>query len=240
MESKLKKNTVGVIAGTLAGVCLILAILVLSIRCVCFDESFYAYEYTKDNIASSMGTSDEALMDATRALLEYTDGKRDSIMLDAEFSGVIEPFFNEREAAHMIDVKALYELAVTVMWICLSLAMTITVAQFIMLKKNALHGVIKGYLIANIIFAVAAVFIAVFVLVDFNTFWNAFHHVFFTNDLWQMNMFTDRMIQMFSGGNFFFDVCARVLAIWLGADVLILIPTLAFRSRMKSSVKSGS
>ena len=179
-----------------------------------------------------MQTTDEELMEATEALLLYIQGDRDTIMVDVEIDGETVPFYNEREAEHMIDVKVLYENAMTVMWVCIAAFAVLTALQLILFKKQGAKSAIKGFFAANIISAAIIAALAVFLLVDFDTFWTSFHHVFFSNDLWQMNIFTDRMIQLFSGGDFFFTVCVRVVLWAVGIDVLLLLVAFAAKRKL--------
>ncbi len=224
------------VTATVASLCLIVAIIILSVRIVCFDRNIYAREYEKSHTAWFMDTTDEELMKATEALLLYIQGDRDSIMVDIEMDGEQVSFYNEREAQHMIDVKVLYENAMAVMYIGFAAFAVLTAVLLALYKGGALKNIINGFFIANIIAVVIIGILAAFLLIDFDTFWTSFHHIFFTNDLWQMNIFTDRMIQLFSGGDFFFSVCVGVVIWSVGIDIILLIAAFITKAVLKKKI----
>lgn len=227
------KGIIRTVAGVVASLCLITSIILLSVRIVCFSRSIYLREYEEAETAFFMDTTNGELMKATEALLLYIKGERDTIMVDIMLDGEQTPFYNEREAEHMVDVKVLYENAMNVMLIGFVAFSVLTALQIIVFKKQAYKGIINGFLIANIIAVLVIGALAVFAVLDFDTFWTSFHHVFFTNDLWQMNIFTDRMIQLFTGGDFFFKICMGVVICTLVIDAVLLACAFFFKHRLK-------
>ena len=65
-------------------------------------------------MAESIPMSEEDLEKTTDVLLGYLQGKYETLEVTAEVAGQERQVFNEREIAHMVDVKALYEGARTV------------------------------------------------------------------------------------------------------------------------------
>lgn len=196
----------------------VLAVMALAVFCIqafSFDRSFYAEEYAKDNTAAYVGVSQGELEDATDALLSYIQGGRGDLDLTAVIGGTERQYYNEREKAHMVDVRALYFAAAGVMiWGSIAAA-GLFAACFLLWKKKALRTVLEG--IYKTAYAILAAFaaLAVWAAIDFNGFWVSFHLVFFRNDLWMLDPRTDLMIRMFSSG-FFFDLVFRILALFLG------------------------
>ena len=74
-----KKLTIARIFMVLAGVCITLATLLTSIDTAAMDKRFYRHQYKKLDTADTIGVSEEALMEATRVLLNYMSGKRDDL-----------------------------------------------------------------------------------------------------------------------------------------------------------------
>jgi integral membrane protein (TIGR01906 family) len=66
----------------------------------------------------------------------------------------------------------------------------------------------------------------------FESSWEGFHEVFFTNDLWQLDPDTDRLIQMFPE-EFWFRAVLFVGALVLLQAVAIGIPALVYLSRTR-------
>ena len=69
--------------------------------------------------------------------------------------------------------------------------------------------------------------------VDFNSFWNGFHRLFFTNDLWLMDYNTCRMIRI-CPLQLFNDIVIRFALMFMAPFLLLLIfATAGARRRQK-------
>lgn len=222
-----KKLTIARIFMVLAGVCITLATLLTSIDTAAMDKRFYRHQYEKLGTAETIGVSEEALMEATRVLLDYMSGKRDDLSLVVEKDGIrTQMFTDETEVKHMVDVQALYEWMLTVRnWLAL-LAVGFVIAAFGLRippadgMKKLLIGLFLGLAVPIVCGALAAA--------DFNWFWTQFHHVFFTNDLWLLNPATSVLIQMVPE-EFFSAIVLKiliwfavVLVLWIGLTVLTM------------------
>jgi integral membrane protein (TIGR01906 family) len=196
-----------------------MALAVFCIQAFSFDRDFYAEEYEKYDTAEYVGVSGGELEAATDVLLSYIQDGRDDIDLEATVGGQARQYYNEREKAHMVDVKALYQSAVSVMIWGSVIAAALFAACFVIWKRRALLPVLEGIYKTGIVILIAFAALAVWAAIDFNGFWVDFHLVFFRNDLWLLDPRTDLMIRMFSSG-FFFDLVFRILALFLG----VLIP----------------
>lgn len=181
-------------AAVLGGLLLVMALLLTAVDVGAFAPAFYQKQFETLDVMKQTGMEEEDLMTALTALLDYIRGQRDDIVVTAPVDGEVREVFDERETAHMVDVRALYEGAMAVRTACLALgAALIVFAAYRMrdlgaLCKRVLLGFTAGL---GLIAAVAAV-----AAVDFNWFWTQFHHVFFTNDLWLLDPFTSIMINM--------------------------------------------
>lgn len=215
----------------------VLAVMALAVFCIqifSFNRDFYAEEYAKDKTAETVGVSEDELEDATDALLSYIQGGREDLDLSVTMDGAQRQYYNEREKAHMVDVRALYLSAVNFMVWGAVCAAALFAACFIIWKRKALSAVLEGiYKTATVILAAFAA-LAVWAAIDFNGFWVSFHLVFFRNDLWLLDPRTDLMIRMFSSG-FFFDLVFKILALFLG--VLITAAVIARIAYKRRTVK---
>ena len=108
----------------------------------------------------------------------------------------------------MIDVRELYLNAVLVRNIA---AGVFAACLAILLYTRQLGVMFSSYKKALAVFAFVFGFIAVFCIIDFDSFWTYFHHVFFPmNDLWLLDPRTDILIMMVPG-KFFFDLCVSIV-----------------------------
>lgn len=200
--------------------------LVLNWACIlCFDSKFYADEYRKLNTAQEIGMSEEDLGRATETLLDYLTDKRKDLDVTAVIKGQEREVFNEREKAHMVDVKALYQGAVLAGNLLLAAGVVFMVWMLLLKKRR--RAALGGYLVGNGVFFVLLAGIGLFAALDFNVFWTGFHQIFFTNDLWLLNPSTDILIMMVPG-QFFFDLVMRIaIASLLTIGALFAAATLA-------------
>lgn len=174
----------------------------------CFNNSFYKNEYSKLNTAESIGISNDDLGNATDTLLDYLKDKRDGLIVEANVNGKIREVFNERETLHMVDVKDLYQNVLLIRNIFI--AISIICLIYIVFSKDNKYLYIE-YKKALLVFGFIFLLIGIACLIDFNSFWVGFHHVFFpNNDLWLLNPNTDILIMMVPE-QFFFDLCISIV-----------------------------
>lgn len=197
---------------SLASGMILVGILLTVVFTVCFDHSFYEQEYKANGQAEKIGMSQEDLMKSTDALLDYLQGKKDNIKVEAMMNGHNVEVFNERETLHMADVKELLDNAVKARDILLWGGAAILAAVIASAKREKLSVLKDAYK-----YSVAAIgaFIAVlgcWAAVDFYDFWVDFHYLFFDNTLFFLDPNTSIMINMFPE-NFFFDLVFRIIVI---------------------------
>jgi integral membrane protein (TIGR01906 family) len=208
------------VIASLASAMVLIGILLTVVFTVCFDHSFYEQEYQANGQAEKIGMSEEDLMKSTDALLDYLQGKKDDIQVEAVMNGHSVEVFNERETLHMADVKELLDNAVKARDILLWGGAVILAAAIASAKREKLAVLKDAYK-----YSVSAIgaFIAVlgcWAAVDFYDFWVDFHYLFFDNTLFFLDPNTSIMINMFPE-NFFFDLVFRIILI-----VIIIIAVL--------------
>ena len=202
--------------------CFLLSIsLIATIIDVCsFDRGFYRDEYRKNDTVSYTGMSAEDNLKATDTLLDYLKDRRQDIVCTANVSGTVREVFNERETLHMIDVKALYQKAMTVRTLCAAAGLILLAIALFRQKTGRLKLLWQGWKSGILLTSGAVIIIAVFALADFDRFWTNFHLLFFDNDLWLLDPNTSIMINLFPG-NFFFDLVILIILCVVGVHLLI-------------------
>lgn len=196
------------------------SLILASIFMVVNTHSFYTGQYEKNNTEQATGMSGRDLEKATRLLLDYLNDKRDDLDMTADKFGVSEQVFDRREKTHMVDVKALYAGAGTAMTFFGAFAAAMIFVLTRKTPKKDLPGLLKhGYKTAAVFTVVLALALAAAFTLGFDRFWTAFHHVFFTNDLWLLNPRTSTMINMFPL-EFFLAMCTRILVVFLSLFAL--------------------
>lgn len=172
------------------------------------DEKWFLNEYTRLGTAKDIGMSNSDINASINSMIDYMEGRKDSIQVSVTFEGNQVEMFNEREIAHMVDVRNLYQGVQTTAIIALILCAIMLILAAGMMRRDALPVLSRGYLIGMGIFVIAVAALGIWVLLDFTSFWTAFHHMFFTNDLWLLDPRIDRMI-LICPEQLFFDIVVR-------------------------------
>ena len=170
-----------------------------------FNKSFYKDEYKNLGVAEYIGISEDDLNKTTDILLSYIKGENDSLDIECKINGMTREVFNDREKAHMIDVRSLYDGLIIVR----NVSFIIFVLSFIYIGKTKSLFIDYKYSLSLVGFIMA--FILLFCLMDFEGFWLAFHHLFFPfNDLYILDPRYDVLVMMLPEG-FFFDLCILIV-----------------------------
>lgn len=188
--------------------CLIICAFLSCIDYWCFSSSFYKNEYTKLDTANQIGMSQDDLDKTSDVLLGYLKDKYSSLDTKAKVEGVTREVFNDREKAHMLDVKNLYQNVLIVRNACFVVYLLSFI--YICFSSNTKY-IFTSYKKSLAIFSFVIAFILLFCLIDFDGFWTNFHHIFFpNNNLWLLDPRTDILIMMVPS-QFFFDLCISII-----------------------------
>lgn len=159
--------------------------LVVSIEFNSYNKNYYINSYIENQIPKITNKSINDLSKITDNIISYLKNKGGNELL--------EPYFNEREVLHMEDVQGLFKIA---RWIrTIGIILSLLLISYLLRKKayGFLGRILSLGLFTNhLIFGVLAILASI----DFNRYFNYFHYIFFSNDLWILNPKTDLMIQM--------------------------------------------
>lgn len=202
---------------------LLVAMLFLAVRLVINAPDFFAAEYEKIGNAADMGMSNADLTAATVRMIDYMEAREDSIDIRVSVNGDTVSMFNERERLHMIDVRALYQGFITALTIAVPLALALLVLLYFLSRRrgDTLRFFPQSFLRGSALFLLLLGAVMAWVLIDFDSFWTAFHLLFFTNDLWLLDPATSRMINMMPL-QLFFDIVTRVALLFAAAWAVLL------------------
>ena len=215
------RNKVNYLLGFLISVLLFPVLLVTGIQLTAFDKNFYANQYEQLNTAETIGISQEDLSRVTGELLDYIRGSRSSLDgIEAEIKGELRPVFNDREKAHMVDVKKLFEFASEVRNLSAVGILLLCIVLYFGSGRHPLRFFAASYLAAAACLLVLLAVLIPLVQSNFTYYWDQFHYLFFDNDLWILNPETDIMIQMVPEP-FFNHAVIRVISFFAGGSILV-------------------
>jgi len=201
--------------------CLPVLLLTASTGWAVNSQWLYKYGFEKYNVSQTTGLAEVELEKAATRLISYFNSGETNISLTVIKDG--EPFelFNQREVAHLRDVKGLIRLDY---WVLLgTLIYTLSYAGVSLFWRRRRYwrrlgwGVVSG---SGITLALMLA-IGLGILLNFDQLFYQFHLLSFTNELWQLDPTRDYLIMLFPGG-FWYDAaifCALAtagLAIILG------------------------
>lgn len=188
---------------------LVPALLLLALEQVTADLSLYERLYRQYDIPVQAGVEETQLMEVTAGLVDYIYGGREALDMEAVVFGRAQRAFNEREQAHMVDVRQLFQLASMLCRVLLIAGAALLALGLLWPKPGGARELRTGSLFS--VGCWLAILGGLALLAGFNfqaAFWQ-FHQLFFRNDLWLLNPATDLMIRMFPEP-FFFEMVKQI------------------------------
>ena len=208
-------------AGIFTAFWLIIAFLITSVEAVTYwTPGYYEKEYTKYQVLNDLPemTMDD-LLDVTDEMMAFLRGKRENLHVYTTMGGEYREFFNDREIAHMEDVRGLF---IGGLWLRrIGILITLcfaSLAYFWGHKSAERTAALKRLIPKSLCIGTGAVFAVALVLIgiistDFTKYFIVFHKIFFNNDLWVLDPRTDMLINIVPEG-FFFDTAAQIALVF--------------------------
>lgn len=97
------------LAGIVCAFCLMIAFLITSVEAVVYwTPGYFETEYETYQVPETVHMQMDDLLYVTEEMMAYLRGNRDDLHIDTVVDGQEREFFNEREIAHMEDVRELF------------------------------------------------------------------------------------------------------------------------------------
>lgn len=223
------------VLGILCGFALMIILLITSIEAVTYwTPGYYEKEYAKYGVLNDVHMEMDDLLDVTDEMMAYLRGSREDLHVPTIVDGQPREFFNDREIAHMEDVRGLFLGGLALRRISLGLIVA-CVILLLLLKADIRRVLPKMICIGSALFFAVLAVLAGIISTDFNQYFIMFHHIFFNNDLWMLNPDTDLLINIVPEP-FFMDTAFRILAVFCGSTALIfLICLFLWRKQRKTA-----
>ncbi len=199
---------------------LITILLLTSIELVAFNLDFYRMEYQKLDRYVAIGISEGELLSVTRELLNYVRDKRQDLEVKAQVKGQERYVFNEREIAHMKDVKTLFMKGYKLRRGCIFILAIILILLYILVQKATIRKLFGAFMLVSILLLILFGILFILINIDFTPYWDYFHYIFFNNDLWQLNPETDILIQMVPE-QFFYYIIIKIVLYFMGGMAIL-------------------
>ena len=210
------------VMGIFASISMLVILLITSFEIGAYsDFNWYEKEYVKYQVLADLEMEMSDVMHVTKEMMAYLRENRDDLVVDTIVDGEEREFFNDKEKAHMADVKNLF---VGGLWLRRGalLVLGLAVAVLVAIKADWKRLLSKSFLIGMGSFIGVTAVAGVLFLSDFDKYFTMFHELFFTNDLWLLDPDTDLLIRMLPEG-FFLDMVIRIGSIFLILMAILLI-----------------
>ncbi len=208
-------------AGIILGFSVIAALLITSFEIAMYsDFDVYRYEYEKYDVLSDLDMNMDDVMYVTHEMMDYLRGKGDTLSVMTTVEGREQDFFNEQDRFHMGEVRDLFIGGLNIRFgACIAAVLCIL---FLIITRADIKKIIpRSYWIALGITGTAVLFLGIAAVVDFDSVFVQFHHIFFDNDLWIFDPAEDYMIRMLPEG-LFYDMVMRIGAVFVASLVVLL------------------
>ena len=188
---------------------------------VCFDLNFYKDFYQKENLASSIGTSSDNLINNTQNLLNYLN-KKEQLNTD---------WFSEKDILHMVDVQNLYTFSHSIMIYCFITFILSTIIIILILRGKSLLYITKIFNKVLLLFIVLVGGLSAVIAYNFNSFWIKFHTTLFSNDLWLLSPNESNLIKMVPE-EFFISLITKIIIYILILFILLFTSNIVIRKKL--------
>lgn len=233
------------IAGILCVPACLLFLVAGSVAWAVNDPGLYRNGFQRYNTATRSGITDADLIAIGAELRRYFNTRTEPLAVRAPIYGIEQDVFNQREIAHMYDVKRLvrgtYWVALgSALWVLATLA-----AGFAMRRREYISPAARLAVWGGAVTLLAVVGVGLASIAAFEQLFLLFHRLSFANDLWILNPYTDYLLILFPGG-FWFDATMRVaLTSVLGAILLLsagaaVLSYLRWQSRRQTGAQNDA
>ena len=218
-------KTLSKIMATAAAVLMLFALLVGGIYGVFTDKVWVRKEYEKLDIESQTGWYAKHCAYVLGSMMDYSIGRLDTLE-DIKRPPVNDEsspaFFNEDELSHMADVRALTLTVLRLGLAALIIGFALFAIVFFTERARGMTFFSKAFLIALGVLLLIVIALGIWMALDFDSFWEAFHHVFFAKQgNWTFDPRVSNMIRI-CPAQLFFDFIKR-FALWTGIGLLVSV-----------------
>lgn len=188
----------------------------------CFNLDFYKNFYLRENLAPSINTTDDELINNTTNLLEYLTNK-------AELNTT---WFSEKDILHMKDVRVLYNVSFNLMIFFIIIFILSTILIALVYKNYTMFYITKTFNKTLLAFIILIIVLAGIISYNFNSFWIKFHQLLFSNDLWLLSPDESNLIKMVPE-KFFISLITTIILHILILFVSLFVVNNIFKKKFK-------
>jgi len=217
--------------------CLPVLLLTISIGWAVNSQWLYKYGFEKYDVSQTTGIAEVGLEKAADGLISYFNSGEEYISLTVMKDDTPFELFNQREVAHLRDVKGLMRLDYYLLLGTLIYVLSYAAVSLFWRRRRYWRQLGWGVINGSGLTLALMLALGVGILLNFDRLFYQFHLISFTNELWQLNPSKDYLIMLFPGG-FWYD--AAIFCAGITAGLAVILGGVAgwwlwFRTRMSVS-----
>ena len=196
----------------------------------------YSYGFDKYNITimAWTGIERDEFLSAARQIRDYFNNDEEDLDVRIVQRGVRGSIYNDREIAHMRDVKGLVKGVYRVQLLTGAYLVAFIISLLVLERRRSLPRLGRRLALGGVVTIGLVVVVGLGALAGFDRLFYTFHLVSFSNDLWMLDPSRDNLIAMFPEG-FFLDATMWI-AFSTVAEAVALVAIMHFflwRSRKR-------
>ena len=174
-----------------------IALVTTNIRFMANEPRVYRYAIDEFNAPATTGIARDELIRAGGEIRDYFNNNQETLSIEIVQDGRETSLFSVKETLHMKDVKDRFRLVsraheFTVMYVLTYIVLVVLWSREV--SPRALAVQVAGGCVLCLVALGAAGAVG---LAGFDSAWEDFHRLIFSNDFWLLNPQTDHLIQIF-------------------------------------------
>lgn len=198
MAEKRPLRFIGALGVGLFILCIPIFLVTSDLRWAVNEVRLYEYGFSKYDVSEETGLSDGELLEVAQELIHYVN--------TGEWGEDLE-IFNEREVAHLKDVKGLIQLCYHLQEATFGYLIACTLGGFFWQRKRFTPSLARMMAGGSILTIALLLVVGIAALVNFQWLFGAFHRLFFSGDSWILSGYLPRI---FTEG-FFSDAALLII-----------------------------
>ena len=202
---------------------LFLAILLSNSLLMINTDSFYKFEFNKNNTALKTGINENDLFLVVDNIQDFFKEKsNEKINMVIYISGIKKNLFNSKEIQHMIDVKNLIlniKLFNYLLWVAALILLLIKISLSKEKILISLLSITRSYFIYSVAILISTL---ILIALSFRWIFYFFHIISLDNNLWILDPRTDYLIKIFEEV-FFMDAAIFIGILTLFSSIIIFL-----------------
>lgn len=231
---RIRLRILGTAAKWLFILCLPVMLLTGSIGWAINSLWLYKDGFEKYEISRSTGLADTELEKAARGLISYFNSDEEYISLSAVKNDQTFELFNQREIAHLRDVKGLIRLDYRVLLGTLIYVLGYTAGSLFWPGKRYRRKLSREVITGSGVTLILMLALGLGTLLGFDQLFLQFHLLSFANDFWLLDPARDYLIRLFPQG-FWYDVTLFCALATTGLAVILGGVGESYQLRFKAS-----